>query len=106
MEMGTARRGEFRGLLFDKPLAAGRLEAGQVVTVNGRILESGPDPEDASQVRLVLVTVLGPPPGDHPDQREMVLSCPRDMELGTAIPHNLDGPTTNAPQPGRRLTGQ
>jgi hypothetical protein len=106
MEIGTARRGEFRGLLFDKPVAAGGLEAGQVVTVNGRILESSPDREDASRVRLVLVTVLGPPPGDHPDQREMVLSCPRDMELGTAIPHNLDGPTTNAPQPGRRRTGQ
>jgi hypothetical protein len=106
MEIGTARRGEFRGLLFDKPVAAGGLEVGQVVTVNGRILESSPDPEDASRVRLVLVTVLGPPPGDHPDQREMVLNCPRDMELGTAIPHNLDGPTTNAPQPGRRLTGQ
>ena len=105
MEIGTARRGEFRGLLFDKPVAAGGLEAGQVVTVNGRILESSPDPEDASRVRLVLVTVLGPPPGDHPDQREMVLSCPRDMELGTAIPHNLDGPATNAPQPGSGLTG-
>jgi len=102
MELGTARRGEFRGLLFDKPLAAGRLEAGQVVVVNGRILESGPDPEDPSQVRLVLVTALGPSPGDHPDQREMVLSCPRDMELGTAIPHNLDRPATDIPQPGRR----
>ena len=56
----------------------------------GRVLETGPDPEDASRVRLVLVTVLGPPPGDDPDQREMVLSCPRDMNFGTAIPHNLD----------------
>jgi hypothetical protein len=50
------------------------------------------DPKDASQVRLVLVTALGPPPGDDPDQRELVLSCPRDMKLGTAIPHNLDRP--------------
>jgi hypothetical protein len=109
MELGTGRRedrGPGRGLLFDKALAAGRLEAGQVVVVDGRILESGPDPEDPSQVRPVLVTALGPPPGDHPDQREMMLSCPRDMELGTAIPHNLDGPATSAPQPGRRLTGQ
>jgi hypothetical protein len=36
-------------------------------------------------VRLVLVTAFGPPRRDHPDQREMVLSRPRDMELVTAI---------------------
>jgi hypothetical protein len=96
MELPTARRREFRGLLFDKAVAAGRLEVGQVVVVNGRVLESGPDPEDASQVRLVLVTALGPPPGDHPDQRELMLSCPRDMNLGTAIPHNVDRPATSA----------
>ena len=88
MELGTARR-EFRGLRFDKPVDAGRLEVGQVVVLDGRVLESGPDPEDASQVRLVLVTLLGPPPGDDPDQRELVLSCPVDMELGTAIQHNV-----------------
>jgi hypothetical protein len=61
MELGTARRGEPRSLRFDKALAAGRLEVGQVVVVDGRVLESSPDPEDASRVRLVLVTVLGPP---------------------------------------------
>ena len=87
MELPTARRGRPRGLRFDKAVDAGRLEVGQVVVVDGRILESSPDPEDASQVRLVLVTALGPPPGDHPDQRELVVSCPRDMKLGTAIPH-------------------
>jgi hypothetical protein len=95
MELPTATRREPRGLRFDKALAAGRLEVGQVVVVDGRVLESGPDPADASQVRLVLVTVLGPPPGDHPDQRELVLSCPRDMKLGTAIPHDVDRPATS-----------
>lgn len=104
MELGTARRGEPRGLRFDKALAAERLEVGQVVVVDGRVLESRPDLEDPGRVRLVLATVLGPPPGDQPDPRELVLSCPRDMELGTAIPHNLDRPPTNAPQLGRRLT--
>ena len=87
MELPTAGRGEFRGLQFDRAVAAGRLEVGQVVVVDGRVLESSPDPEDAGQVRLVLVTALGPPPGDHPDQRELVVSCPRDMKLGTAIPY-------------------
>jgi hypothetical protein len=100
MELPTARRedrGPRRGLLFDKALAAGRLEAGQVVVVNGHVLESGPDPGDASRVRLVLVTAWSPGGGPSaPDQREMVLSCPRDMNLATAIPQNLDGPTTNA----------
>jgi hypothetical protein len=33
-----------------------------------------------------------------------VLSCPQDMELGTAIPHNLERPAMSAPQPGRRVT--
>jgi hypothetical protein len=89
MELGTARRGEPRGLRFDKPVDAGELEVGQVVVVDGRVLEIAPDPEDVSQVRVVLVTALGPPPGDHPDQRELVLSCPVDMKLGTAIPHNV-----------------
>ena len=96
MAIGAAGRGEPRGLRFDKALDAERLEVGQVVVVDGRVLETGPDPEDASRVRLVLVTVLGPPPGDDPDQREMVLSCPRDMNFGTAIPHNLDRPATSA----------
>ena len=96
MELPTARRGEPRDLRFDEAVDAGRLEVGQVVVVDGRVLESGPDPEDASQVRVVLLTVLGPPPGDDPDQREMVLSCPRHMTLGTAIPHNLDRPATSA----------
>ena len=87
LELPTARRGEPRGLRFDKQVDAGRLEVGQVVVLDGRVLESGPDPEDATRVQLVLVTVLGPPPGDDPDQRELVLSCPRDMKFGTAIPH-------------------
>jgi hypothetical protein len=97
MELPTARRGrgEFRGLRFDKAVAAGQLDVGQVVVVDGRVLESGPDPEDPSQVRLVLVTALGPPPGDHPDPRALVISCPRDMKLGTAIPHNVDNPATS-----------
>jgi hypothetical protein len=77
-------------------LQADSREVGQAVVVDGRILESGPDPEDASRVRLVLVTALGPPLGDHSDQRELVLRCPRDMKLGTVIPHNLDRSATSA----------
>ena len=57
-----------------------------MVVVYGRVLESGPDPEDASRMRLVLVTVLRPPSRDDPDQCELVLSWPRDMTLGAAVP--------------------
>jgi len=37
-------------------------------------------------MRLVLVTVLRPPSRDDPDQCELVLSWPRDMTLGAAVP--------------------
>jgi hypothetical protein len=104
MELGTARRGEPRGphMRLHKALAAGRFEAGQVVVVDGRLVESGPDPEDADRVRLVIVPAF--PSGEVSDQRELVLTCPRDMELGTAIPHLPDRPAATAPQQGRRLT--
>jgi hypothetical protein len=98
MELATAKRGEPRGphMRLHKALVAGRFEAGQVVVVDGRVVESAPDPEDAGRVRLVIVPAF--PSGEDSDRRELVLSCPRDMELGTAIPHHPDRPTTNASQ--------
>jgi hypothetical protein len=78
------------GLMFGGARAAEELEIGQIVVLDGHVVEVTPDPDRPERVRLVLVGALGPPPGTKPDQREIELSCPRDMLLGTALPHNID----------------
>ena len=78
------------GLMFGKTRAAGELDSGQIVVLDGHVVEVTPDPDDPARVRLVLVRALGPPPGRSPDQREIELICPRDMIFGTALPHNID----------------
>jgi hypothetical protein len=62
MRLATARS-EPRGLRSDKTLTADR---------------------------LVLARALGLNTDDRPDQREIVLSCPRDMGFETAVPHNIE----------------
>ena len=78
------------GLMFSAARAAGDLETGEIVVLDGHVVEAKPDPEDPERIRLVLVRALGPPPGTNPDQREIELVCPRDMLFGTAQPHNID----------------
>jgi hypothetical protein len=78
------------GLMFGEARAAGELDTGQIVVLDGHVLEVTADPDDPEQVRLVLVRALGPPPGRNPDQREIELTCPRDMVFGTALPNNID----------------
>ena len=78
------------GLEFGEARAAGELETGQIVVLDGHVVEVKPDPDDPERVSLVLVSALGPPPGRRPDQREIELTCPRDMIFGTALPHNID----------------
>jgi hypothetical protein len=89
MRMPTARRTESRGLTFAKAVAAERLAPGEIVTLDGHVMSASVDPEDPARVRLVVVAALGLPPGDSPDQREIVISCPRDMKFGTAVPRNI-----------------
>jgi hypothetical protein len=90
-DMGLANaRGEPRGLISDKTLTADRLVSGQIVTVDGYVMNAGPDPADPGRVRLVLARALGLNPDERPDQREIVLSCPRDMVFETAVPHNIE----------------
>jgi hypothetical protein len=89
MRLATARR-EPRGLVSDKNLTADRLVSGQIVTVDGYVMSAGPDPADPGRVRLVLARALGLNPDERPDQREIVLSCPRDMVFETAVPHNIE----------------
>jgi hypothetical protein len=86
------------GLVFGEPRAAGELGVGPIIVLDGHVVEVTPDPDDPERVRLVLVRALGPPPGKAPDQREIVLICPRDMIFGTARPHNIE----LAPLPTRR----
>jgi hypothetical protein len=89
MRLATARS-EPRGLRSDKNLTADRLVSGQIVTVDGYVMSAGPDPADPGRVRLVLARALGSGPDERPDQREIVLSCPRDMAFETAVPHNME----------------
>ena len=85
------------GLMFGEAQAAGELDTGQIVVLDGHVVEVTPDPDDPERVRLVLVRALGPPPGRSPDQREIELTCPRDMIFATALPHNV----ALAPLPAR-----
>jgi hypothetical protein len=78
------------GLAFSAPSKARELEKGQIVVLDGHVVEATPDPEDTGRTRLVLVRALGPPPGMKPDQREIELICPSDMLFGTAAPHNIE----------------
>jgi hypothetical protein len=88
MRLATAR--EPRGLRSDKTLTADRLASGQIVTVDGYVMNAGPDPADPGRVRLVLARALGLNTDERPDQREIVLSCPRDMVFETPVPHNIE----------------
>jgi hypothetical protein len=89
MRLTTARE-EARGLRSDKTLTADRLVSGQIVTLDGYVMNAAPDPADPGRVRLVLARALGPGPDERPDQREIVLSCPHDMAFETAVPHNIE----------------
>jgi hypothetical protein len=83
-------QGEFYGLAFGATVPAAELKGGAIVVLDGHVLEATTDPDDSERVRLVIVPALGPPPGRHPDQREIVISAPRDMMLGTARPQNIE----------------
>ena len=71
-------------LAFDRAVAARALEPGQVVVLDGRVVEVGLAPEGAGRVRIVIVTALGTPPGDRPDPREIVLTCEGGQSFSTA----------------------
>jgi len=92
MQLPTAKRKQSRGLMFAKAVTADRLRPGQIVTLDGHVISASTDPEDPERVRLVVVAALGIAPGEAPDQREIVISCPRDMALGTAVPRNIQLP--------------
>ena len=86
------------GLAFGDAVLASELSEGQIVVLDGHVIEVTSDPHDPELVRLTLVRALGPPPGRDPDQRRIELVCPRDMLFATAAPHNIDlAPLTTRP---------
>jgi hypothetical protein len=78
------------GLMFRAAVPASELKEGQIVVLDGHVVDVAPDPNDTGRVRLMLIPALGPPPGKTPDQRRIEVNCPRDMVFGTAAPHNID----------------
>jgi hypothetical protein len=88
MRLATARP-EPRGLRSDREVIAHRLVSGQIVTLDGYVMSAGPDPADPGRVRLVLARALGFK-DERTDQRDIVLSCPRDMMFETAVPYNIE----------------
>lgn len=90
MQVPAARHREPRGLRHDKTLTADRLAPGQIVTLDGYVMSAETDPADPGHVRLVLARALGLTPDERPDQREIVLICPRDMAFETAVALNIE----------------
>ena len=63
----------------DKSVAADDLEDDQAVILKGRVAGCTSDPTDPERVRFTFVSTLG----DQPDERELVLSVPRNMQFAT-----------------------
>jgi hypothetical protein len=78
------------GLAFGGTVPAEELEQGTLIVLDGHVLERMTDPDDPDRVRIVITPALGPPPGRDPDHREIVITAPRDMIIGTARPENID----------------
>ena len=78
------------GLAFSGASIDGDLEEGEIVVLDGQVVEANPDPLLQRRTRLYFDRALGPPPGTDLDQREIELICPSDMLLGTAEPHNIE----------------
>jgi hypothetical protein len=75
--MATVTR--MAGWPVDKSVAADELEDDQAVILKGRVVGCTSDPTDPERVRFTFVSSLG----DQPDERELVLSVPRNMEFVT-----------------------
>jgi hypothetical protein len=78
------------GLAFGRAVRAEDLEQGTIIVLDGHVLERTVHADDPDRVRLVITPALGPPPGRHPDHREIVIIAPNDMMFGTARPQNID----------------
>ena len=75
--MATVTR--MAGWPVDKSVAADELEDDQAVILKGRVVGCTSDPTDPERVRFAFVSTLG----DQPDERELMLSVPRNMQFAT-----------------------
>jgi hypothetical protein len=75
--MATVAR--MAGWPVDTSVAADELQDDQAVILQGRVVGCMSDPTDPERVRFTFVSSLG----DQPDERELVLSVPRNMEFVT-----------------------
>ena len=75
--IATATR--MAGWPVDKSVAADELEDDQAVILKARVVGCTSDPADPERVRFTFVSSLG----DQPDERQLVLSVPRNMEFVT-----------------------
>jgi hypothetical protein len=78
------------GLAFGRAVPAEELDRGTIIVLDGHVLERTIDPDDSNRVRFVITPALGPPPGRDPDQRDIIVTAPRDMLFGTAWPENIE----------------
>jgi hypothetical protein len=85
----THETDEPKSLRFVAPVAAEDLQGGQIVVVDGHVVETHVDPADPDRLRVVIARALA---GVDDDRREVVLSVPADMKLATAEPFNSELP--------------
>jgi hypothetical protein len=71
------------GLRFERPVPARELQPGQIVVVDGHVVEAAPDPDDPERIRVVVARLLAGVES-QPDDGTLVVSIPRDMRIATA----------------------
>lgn len=69
------------GLRFEKAVPADELQEGQIVVIDGHVVEATPDPADGNRLRIVVDRLLA---GVDEDHRTVVVVVPRDMRIATA----------------------
>jgi hypothetical protein len=74
-----------KGLRFEAPVPAEELQPGQIVVVDGRVVETAPDPDDPERIRVGVARLLAGVE-EHADEGIVVVSVPRDMRRATARP--------------------
>ena len=79
------------GLRFERPVPAHELQPGQVVVVDGHVVEAAPDPDDPERIRVVVARFLAGVES-QPDDGTVVVSVPREMRIATARPFDGEPP--------------